>query len=325
MSQSGQHDLGGESAGPVDMAERPPRFWEKRMEVMRDNIARRIHPVMRVDEMRRAIEDLPEAQYKLLGPYQRKVLAIRNVLVEKGVLSPDALEKRRTEIGEERRQYFEAQQIETAQHAHDHDHHHELGTDVVDEYEFLSEAMIELLIEQNLLTADDIRRGLERAEMASPYVGARIVAHAWNNESFKKNLLLDGKAALAGIGITALETQIIVHENTERVHNMVVCTLCSCYPRSILGSPPAWYVGKAYRARAVREPRKVLAEFGMFVPDEIEIRVHDSNADMRYLILPKRPRGTDDWNEDDLARLVTRDSLIGVADALDPKALRDKI
>lgn len=177
------------------------------------------------------------------------------------------------------------------------------------------------LIDQGLLSAKALRAGIERAETAGTAVGARIVARAWLDPSFKARLLANGKAAIAEIGDEPLETQIVVVENTPRCHNLVVCTLCSCYPRSILGSPPSWYVGKAYRARAVREPRAVLAEFGTVVADDVDVHVHDSNADMRYMVLPMRSAGTAGWPEAKLIRLVTRDSLIGVTRARSPDEL----
>lgn len=320
MTIERQHELGGRPAGALDLNERPQRYWEKKMEIMRDDLARRDKPILRVDEMRRAIEDLPAEQYKFFGPYQRKTQAIRNVLVEKGVLDAKLIESRRDRIASDRQQDFGQ---ESAQHhSHSHADHHDHEREVADEFEFLSEAMIELLIEKGLITADGIRRGIERTEMAGPALGAQIVAKAWLDDKFKKALLSDGKAALAAIGIEALETQIIFLENTPAVHNMVVCTLCSCYPRSVLGSPPAWYVGTVYRSRAVREPRKVLEEFGLVVPADVEVKVHDSNADMRYFVIPQRPAGTHDWSESQLEKLVTRDSLIGVARALKPEEVR---
>jgi len=140
-----------------------------------------------------------------------------------------------------------------------------------------------------------------------------VVARAWTDPEFKKRLLADGSAACEELGITMYDgTRLIVHENTEQVHNMVVCTLCSCYPRPVLGLPPDWYKNKQYRARAVKEPRAVLKEFGTTIPDQVSIHVHDSNANMRYLILPLRPVGTEYLTEEELAGLVTRDAMIGV-------------
>jgi nitrile hydratase len=140
-----------------------------------------------------------------------------------------------------------------------------------------------------------------------------MVARAWCDSAYKAHMLANGSAAAEELGLEVGPLKLIVVENTLGVHNVIVCTLCSCYPRMLLGIPPEWYKSRAYRSRVVREPRAVLAEFGTRLPEDVDIRVHDSNADMRYMVLPLRPRGTDGWNEERLAALVTRDSLIGVA------------
>jgi nitrile hydratase len=142
--------------------------------------------------------------------------------------------------------------------------------------------------------------------------GAKVVARAWVDPAYKARLLANGSAAAEEIGLEVGPLKLIVVENTPRVHNVIVCTLCSCYPRMLLGIPPEWYKSRDYRSRVVREPRAVLAEFGTRLPDDTDIRVHDSTADMRYMVLPMRPGGTDGWDEARLAGLVTRDSLIGV-------------
>lgn len=140
-----------------------------------------------------------------------------------------------------------------------------------------------------------------------------MVARAWVDQEYKTRMLADGKKAAIELGIDVVEAEIMVIENTAHIHNLVVCTLCSCYPRSLLGEPPAWYVSKAYRSRAVREPRAVMKEFGLTFPIDVEVRVHDSNADLRYLILPMRPAGTQQLSENELANIVTRDCLVGMA------------
>jgi len=161
--------------------------------------------------------------------------------------------------------------------------------------------------------AADLRRTLEAIDARSPADGARLVARAWVDEGFKARLLEDVNAAALEFGIDAGAIPIRALENTPTLHNVVVCTLCSCYPRGLLGLPPDWYKARAYRSRTVREPRAVLAEFGTAVPDEVEIRVHDSTADLRYLVLPMRPAGSEEMSEAELAALVTRDCLIGTA------------
>ncbi len=204
-------------------------------------------------------------------------------------------------------------------HAHDHPHAHEGIVPGHDEplthYQTMEIALRELLIEKGVFAPEDVRREVEAMEGRDAGAGARMVARAWVDPAYKRRLLDDAKAAAAEFGFEAGPFRILVMENTPDVHNLIVCTLCSCYPRMLLGLPPAWYKGIAYRSRAVREPRAVLAEFGMVLPDAVTLRVHDSTADMRYMVLPMRPAGTDGWSEERLASLVTRDSLIGVAAA----------
>jgi len=146
---------------------------------------------------------------------------------------------------------------------------------------------------------------------ASPENGGRIVAKAWTDPAYKERLLANGAAAIRELGFELEPDEFTVMENTDDTHNVIVCTLCSCYPRALLGMSPAWYKSSSYRARVVREPRSVLAEFGVELPDEVDVRVHDSTAELRYMVLPQRPAGTADWPEEQLAKLITRDSLAG--------------
>lgn len=203
---------------------------------------------------------------------------------------------------------------------HDHTHpplqpdHPEPSSD----YHFLGLALRELLIEKGIFTADEERSAIEATENWNPARGARIVARAWADPDFKARLLTNGRASAETMGAEVTAPELVVVENTEDIHNVVVCTLCSCYPRSVLGLPPLWYKSADYRRRVVYEPRAVLAEFDTHLADHVEVRVHDSTADMRYLVLPKRPDGTDGMAEHALAELVTRDSMIGVTEALSP-------
>ena len=174
-------------------------------------------------------------------------------------------------------------------------------------------AVRELLIEKGITTPAEIQAQIERMDRRSPADGAKVVARAWTDPEFKARLLADGSAACEEMGLPMDGLKLVVVENAERVHNVIVCTLCSCYPRNLLGLPPDWYKTRAYRARTVREPRRVLAEFGLDLPDDVQIRVHDSTADMRYLVLPARPPGTEGWDEASLAAVVTRDCMIGTA------------
>jgi nitrile hydratase len=181
------------------------------------------------------------------------------------------------------------------------------------EYEIMSRAMQELLEEKGLVAAEQVRQRMEKFDQDYPYRGAKVVAHAWADPAFKKRLLEDGRAACAEFGLDLEADRLIAVENTPEVHNVIVCTLCSCYPRALLGMPPTWYKSGNYRRRVVREPRAVLKEFGTVIPDHVTVRVHDSNADMRYVVVPMRPAGTEGWSEEELAALLTRDTLVGVS------------
>jgi nitrile hydratase alpha subunit len=209
------------------------------------------------------------------------------------------------------------------QHAHAHGDHPPIadaGDGMPGYYEIMETAVRELLLEKQLFSADEIRRMLEVMDSRTPALGAKIVARAWVDPEFRARLLSDGRAALEELGISFFEdTDLIVLENTDKIHNVIVCTLCSCYPREILGLPPDWYKLKPYRARTVVEPRAVLAEFGTNIPDDVEVRVSDSTAMVRYLVLPQRPPNTERFTEDELASLVTRDAMIGITRIDAPK------
>ena len=197
--------------------------------------------------------------------------------------------------------------------SHEHAHPHPKDEGPPSEHEIMSRAMQELLEEKGLITAEQVRRRMELFEQEFPQRGSRVVAHAWADPAFRKRLLDDGKAACAEWSLDLEADRLIAVENTPQVHNVIVCTLCSCYPRALLGMPPTWYKSENYRRRVVREPRAVLKEFGTVIPENVAIRVHDSNADMRYVVVPMRPAGTEGWNEEQLASILTRDTLVGVA------------
>ncbi|XWN33756.1 MAG: nitrile hydratase subunit alpha [Devosia sp.] len=201
-------------------------------------------------------------------------------------------------------------------HTHDHDHAPiEEAAGAPTDDEILEAALRELLIEKDIISAEDVHRQIDAMDSRNPALGAKVVARAWQDEAFKARLMEDPLPTIQdalGVDMTT-PLELVVLENTDEVHNVVVCTLCSCYPRMLLGIPPAWYKSVAYRARVVREPRAVLEEFGVSLPETTEVRVNDSTADLRYLVLPKRPAGTEGWSEDDLAALVTRDAMVGTA------------
>ncbi|HYG53981.1 MAG TPA: nitrile hydratase subunit alpha [Burkholderiales bacterium] len=180
-------------------------------------------------------------------------------------------------------------------------------------FQLMEVTLRELLVEKGILTQEQIDQEVENMRSRTPERGAKVVARAWVDAAYKKRLLENGTKACEELGLDVPALKLVVVENTPQVHNAIVCTLCSCYPRMLLGIPPDWYKSRNYRSRMVREPRAVLAEFGLNLSEEIQIRVHDSTADMRYMVLPMRPAGTDGWSEERLASLVTRDSMIGVA------------
>jgi nitrile hydratase len=198
---------------------------------------------------------------------------------------------------------------------HDHDHDHDpITTDGEPAAARRAQALEELLVEKGVVQKEDVRRNIDRFVSRSPADGARLVARAWVDPDFKERLLADARGAAHELDLDSGPSPVVVAvENTEAVHHMVVCTLCSCYPRALLGPPPAWYKSLPYRSRAVSDPRGVLAEFGVELDDGVELRVLDSTADVRYLVLPRRPAGSEGLSEEELAALVTRDSKIGVA------------
>jgi nitrile hydratase len=180
-------------------------------------------------------------------------------------------------------------------------------------FQLMEVSLRELLVEKGVVTEEAIGEEVAAMRARTPARGAQVVARAWLDPAFKQRLLKNGTAACEELGLEIPGLRLVVVENTPQVHNAIVCTLCSCYPRVLLGIPPDWYKSRNYRSRMVREPRAVLGEFGLRLGDEVAIRVHDSTADMRYLVLPMRPAGSDDWDEARLAAVVTRDSMIGVA------------
>lgn len=210
---------------------------------------------------------------------------------------------------------------ETSDHEHLHqydpEHEHPLQADQDDSltyFKVMEAAVRNLLIEKSLITAEQIREKIEQMDARVPANGAKIIAKSWVDLEFKRKLLASPRKAIREFGHDIGPLHLIVLENTEKVHNVVVCTLCSCYPRWILGLPPDWYKSREYRSRVVREPREVLQEFGTNITLDREVRVHDSTADMRYLVLPMRPKGSEGMTEDQLVPLIGRDAMIGVTE-----------
>ena len=277
MSKRSHHDMGGEPAGKVEPKEHDYAEWERRIDAMNVLLwglkgGRRF---MTVDEHRKNIEALEPAEYDGLTYYEKWIASTAETMVEKGLVSA-------AELGE----YKPLQMMEGR--------------------------LREVLIGRGYLTQQAIDAEVEAMRGRTPERGARVVAKAWLDPAFRKKLVADGRAACESIGIEIPALRLIVVENTPQVHNAIVCTLCSCYPRMLLGIPPDWYKSRAYRSRMVKEPRKVLSEFGLSLPENVLVKVHDSTADMRYLVLPMRPAGTEGWDEARLAGIVTRNCMIGV-------------
>jgi nitrile hydratase len=203
-------------------------------------------------------------------------------------------------------------------HEHSHDHEHQA---VPSDLTLRVKALESLLVEKGLVDPAALDALVDTFEnKIGPRNGARVVARAWSDPAYKKRLLSDAPSALAELGFTSHQGEhMVVLENTPKVHNLVVCTLCSCYPWPVLGLPPVWYKSAPYRSRAVIDPRGVLAEFGLKLPEDVEVRVWDSTAELRYIVLPERPAGTENFTEDQLAELVSRDSMIGVTKAQLPQ------
>ena len=211
---------------------------------------------------------------------------------------------------------------EHGDHDHDHDHDHadahaprkDHDAAPMGAHEVLEEAMRLLLIEKSILTQAEINTQIDLLDSRTPALGAKVIARAWTDPAYKARLVKDTRAALLELGVDiGAVAEFAVVENTAKVHNLVTCTLCSCYPKLLLGVPPAWYKSSAYRSRSVSDPRGVLHEFGLDVATSTEVRVHDSTADLRYVVIPARPKGTEAWDETKLASIVTRDCMIGTA------------
>ena len=200
-------------------------------------------------------------------------------------------------------------------HGHDHDHDHDHGHDAQDAISFRVKALEKLMVDKGLVDPATLDAVVETYEhRVGPRNGAQVVARAWTDPEYRAWLMKDATAAIASLGYTGRQGEhMIAVENSPAVHNMVVCTLCSCYPWSVLGLPPTWYKSAPYRSRAVSDPRGVLSEFGVSLDEKVEVRVWDSTAELRYLVIPEQPAGTVGWDAEQLAALVTRDSMIGVA------------
>ena len=304
----GPHDVGGEEAGPIDTEDHGMTHWEKHANALRMTAVAKKFGTL--DELRRATEGLG-ARYYEIGYFERQTESLAIILAEKDLVAGDALKARMEDIAAR----FDVPIIDLPK---DHDHHgkpikeDETG-EGPNQHHLMNLAMQELLQDQNLITADDIRSKIEKFEDDYPNRGAKVVAQAWTDADFMKRLLEDANPVIEDMGIDLEHaSRIIAIENTAEVHNVIVCTLCSCYPRTLMGQPPTWYKSRSYRSRVVFEPRAVLKEFGTEIDDNVVIRTHDSNADMRYIVIPMRPGGTDNWSQEQLEAIISRDSLVGI-------------
>ena len=304
----GPHDVGGEKAGEIEIVDLGMTHWEKHANALRMTATGK--KLGTLDEMRRACEDLGE-RYNQISYFERQTEALAIVLAEKGLISELDLETRMAEV----KARFDVPTIPLPQE-HDHD-----GKPIQEDetgegpnyHHVMNLAMQELLQEQGLVTPDDIRKKIEKFDGDYPNRGPKVVARAWIDPDFKTRLLKDANPAIEEMGIDLEHAaRVIALENTPDVHNIVVCTLCSCYPRQLMGQPPTWYKSRSYRSRVVYEPRTVLKEFGTELPDNVMVRTHDSNADMRYIVIPMRPEGTEGWSEEQLEGIISRDCLVGV-------------
>ncbi len=303
----GPHDLGGLAAETLDTADAEMTAWEKQANAMRLVLVGADDPILTLDELRRAAEDLG-ADYHRMAYFERTTEALRRILIERGVIEAAALDDRIARIARREAETPDVEPRPPRRHAVSYQDDEAPGAAAL-----ASLAMQELLIERGVLDAARVHQMIETIDMRSTGAeGARVVARAWADAGFKARLLADGGAACAELGYDLGDLELVAVENTPETHNVVVCTLCSCYPRQLLGMPPHWYKSRSYRARCVIEPRRVLAEFGTDIAEGVTVRVHDSNADLRYLVLPERPAGTAGWDDDRLAALVTRDCMIGV-------------
>jgi nitrile hydratase alpha subunit len=302
------HDMGGQAAGPIEVADHGMSHWEKHANALQ--MVTFGKGLGALDELRRVCEDL-ESDGSTLSYFERRTIGLSIVLRERDLISEAALDAEMARV----RARFDVPIVDLP-HDHDHDDKPIQEDDTggpPSEFQVMNLAMQSLLEAQGLISAEEVRVMIERFDDDYPNRAAAVIVKAWLEPEFKAALIADARQAVEGLGID-LESQanLVALENTPDVHNMVVCTLCSCYPRFLLGQPPTWYKSRAYRSRAVYEPRTVLQEFGTVLPDDVAIRVHDSNADLRYLVVPMRPKGTEDWSAERLESIITRDCLVGV-------------
>ena len=313
------HDLGGLSDTNIDRSDHDFAYWEKQIDSIMRLVSDKERGLLTVDELRRNVEDLGPDVYKSLSYYERWILALSNIFLQKGVFKVAEMSRKMSEVERNwtadrafKKEYTPHFPIHHHDHAGPHPHQPDIEDSEATRYQVMAKAVTELLIEKAIFSADTFRQQLEKMDTKKPADGARMIARAWVDHAYKERMLSNVNAAAAELGLDAGSIPIRAVENSPSLHNVIVCTLCSCYPRMLIGLPPDWYKSHAYRSRTVREPRVVLKEFGTIIPDNVEVRVHDSTADCRYMVIPMQPTGTESLSEDALADLVTRDCMIGV-------------
>lgn len=343
------HDVGGRSkymGETVDRDDEAPDVFGRRVDALRMLLGKKLK--LPTDRFRRGVESIPRAEYEAMQYYERWLHSVIFNLKEQGIVTDADLHVEDDDHDEDAEHEHHAHaghaQGDThviahdAGHDHGHDHKHvhghkhdhghdDHGHDHGDHAHGhshdpsprnvrLLEVVVSLLLDKHILTEDELQKQQATTDRGSAENGARMVARAWVDPEYRRLLLQDGTAAAEAMGVSMVGAPPLgVLENTESVHHLIVCTLCSCYPRMLLGYPPGWYKSSEYRARAVREPRNLLQDWGIDLPTSVEIRVVDSTADYRWMVLPRRPEGTEGFSEDALRELVNRDALVG-ADVL---------
>ena len=281
LAKMGPHDMGGDEAGPIDIVDHGMRHWEKHANAVRMTVTSK--KLATLDELRRASEDLGERYWKL-NYFERLSEALVIILKEKNFFTDKVFEKQMKVV----RERFEVPIISLPEHHDGKPFQEDEFGEGPNDYQVMNLAVQDLLEAGQFITVQDIRERIEKFDGDYPNRGPKIVVRAWKDEKFKSDLLMDANPAIESMGIDLEHAaRIIAVENTDKVHNIVVCTLCSCYPRVLMGQPPTWYKSRSYRSRVVKDPRGVLKEFGTVIPSSKIVRTHDSNADMRYMVLPE--------------------------------------
>ena len=315
----GPHDVGGEPDRKIDTHDHGMTYWEK----FSNGLVLCVPEtgLVKLDELRKTAESFGDDYFKM-DYFMRVGLSLVERCIQRDVFTRSELESAKKIA----KQNFEVPMVELPnpkdiRHLHGGVEHIHYQSDFQEDesgegppefyYDMLATARI--LTDKNIISMEDIQRKINNFDETYPARGISVVTKAWTDPDFKSALIKDAKSAIQDMEIQ-LESfaDIICFAHDDNTHHIVVCTLCSCYPRTLLGMPPAWYKSRSYRSRVVYEPRKVLAEFGTHIADRKDVKVHDSNADMRYLILPEKPEGTEGWSEADLSKLISRDHLVGV-------------